>query len=72
MLPNVNWREVVLRHIESGRIKKQPKSYVEFVKLRINDFAHDAKKTFSRGEVVKWSICWALFLCGYLQESEMF
>jgi thiamine transporter 2/3 len=67
-LPNVKWTEVVERHLESGRARKEaPTSYFEFVKHRFSDFSRDAREVFSDEKVVRWSICWALFMCGYLQ-----
>lgn len=69
-LPNVTWREVVNRQIESNIIKPNeqiPDNYLKFLRRQLNHLIGSAKIVFSNRYVLKWSICYSLFLCGYLQ-----
>ncbi|KAI6176326.1 Reduced folate carrier [Aphelenchoides bicaudatus] len=70
LLPNVKWQEVVNRHVESNRIKPNetvPDSYLKFLKRRFGDFTTDARAIFNDKYAMKWSLCYSLTLCGYLQ-----
>jgi hypothetical protein len=69
-LPTVTWKEVVERHVELNIIKPDeevPDSYLTFLRRRISDFQSSAWIVFTDKHVLKWSVCYALFLCGYLQ-----
>lgn len=70
LLPNVTWKQVVDRHVETNRIKPYetvPDSYLSFIRRRVADFAADARMIFADSYVMKWSFCYAISLCGYLQ-----
>uniref|UniRef100_A0A1I7ZTD6 Reduced folate carrier n=1 Tax=Steinernema glaseri TaxID=37863 RepID=A0A1I7ZTD6_9BILA len=72
LLPGVKWQSVVLRNAadEEEATKdpnKSPTSYREFVQWRVGTLWSDAKQVYSDMYMVKWSLWWALTMCGYLQ-----
>ncbi|KAK0402505.1 hypothetical protein QR680_016371 [Steinernema hermaphroditum] len=77
LLPNVKWQSVVLRSSQSDEKedvamsddtkKDQPNTYWQFAQWRVTYLWHDAKQVYSNTFMVKWSLWWALTMCGYLQ-----
>jgi len=48
-------------------VKRQPNNYREFVVERLQHISHQLREVFHDGQVIKWSLWWALTMCGDLQ-----
>ncbi|KAK0421045.1 hypothetical protein QR680_015038 [Steinernema hermaphroditum] len=77
-LPRVKWQSVFYKNTASDDpnndaaacediTEQQPETYWQFAKWRVSYLWQDAKQVYSDMFMVKWSLWWALTMCGWLQ-----
>uniref|UniRef100_A0A0N5AHN6 Thiamine transporter 2 n=1 Tax=Syphacia muris TaxID=451379 RepID=A0A0N5AHN6_9BILA len=81
-LPNVHWRDMAKRLAEASvndvtsessnrcNAYTMPKSYLQYMKERLQKMFRDVLKIYQNGYIRKWSLWWALTTCMSLQVAQ--